>query len=77
MPTAQADKFKAKLWQAWSDMQKILKAFLAVPLNLAKYEELCEQIMVNNGLMQVSLQIDDLTDSLVQVRNVYQSDLRS
>lgn len=52
-------------------MQKILKAFLAVPLNLAKYNELCEQIIVNNGLMQVSLQIDDLTDSLVQVRNVY------
>ena len=42
MPTALADKFKAKLWQAWSDMQKILKAFLAVPLNLAKYNELCE-----------------------------------
>ena len=52
-------------------MQKILKAFLAVPLNLVKYEELCEQIIVNNGLMQVSLQIDDLSDSLVQVRNVY------
>ena len=59
-------------------MQKILKAFLAVPWNHAKYNELCEQILVNNGqLMQVSLQMDDLTDSLVQVRNVYQSDLRS
>ena len=32
MPTARADKFKAKLWLAWSDMQKILKAFAEIPL---------------------------------------------
>ena len=25
MPTSRADKFKAQLWLAWSDMQKILK----------------------------------------------------
>ena len=36
-------------------MQKILKAFAAVPLDLAKYNELCEQIIVNSGLIQVSL----------------------
>ena len=70
MPHVKADKFKAKLWQAWSDMQKILKAFAAIPLNQEKYNELCEQIAVNNGLMQVSLSMDDIKDSLAQVRNV-------
>ena len=70
MPRVKADKLKAKLWQAWSDMQKILKAFAAIPLNQEKYNELCEQIAVNNGLMQVSLSMDDIKDSLAQVRNV-------
>ena len=49
MPSERADKFKAKLWQAWSDMQKILKAFLAIALNQTSFNEICERIAVNNG----------------------------
>ena len=64
MPTSRADKFKAQLWLAWSDMQKILKTFAAIPLNEKKFSELCEQIAMNSGMMQVSLVVDDLKDSL-------------
>ena len=45
-------------------MQKILKAFAAIPLNETKFNELCEQILVNSGFVQVSIRIDDLKDSL-------------
>ena len=58
-------------------MQKILKAFQAIALNPSKYDEICERIAVNSGLMQVSLQVDDLRDSLAQVRNVLEGDLRT
>ena len=58
-------------------MQKILKAFQAIALNPGKYDEICERIALNNGLMQVSLQVDDLRDSLAQVRNVLEGDLRA
>ena len=58
-------------------MQKILKAFQAITLNPSKYEEIRERIAINSGLMQVSLQVDDLRDSLAQVRNVLEGDLRA
>ena len=42
MPATRAKKFKASLWTAWNDMQKIIRTFKAIVLSQTKVEEICE-----------------------------------
>ena len=78
MPKARSDKFKGQLWNAWYDTQKIMKTLMSITLNQQTIDELCEQVGSNNGLiMQATLQLDDLKDSIAQVANVLNNDIQA
>ena len=76
MSTKRADKFKAQLWQAWYDMQNIIRQFGGIVVNEAAINEVLNLISSqSDGLMEVQLKMDELRDKITQTRGVLQNDL--
>lgn len=64
MGSVRANKFKAALWNAWHSMQTLVKQFLVIQVTQATVDAFCEKIDGRSGLMQISIEMDDLKESI-------------